>query len=63
MAAMSGAAAPMAGLMGGGAPGQTPDFEKLHLAERDNLELVGLEDSKIRWIGDGIEDRVLALYS
>lgn len=62
MAAMSGAAAPMAGMMGG-APGQAPDFEKLHLAERDNLELVGVEDSKIRWIGDGIEDRVLALYS
>ncbi|CDW99370.1 hypothetical protein [Sporisorium scitamineum] len=33
------------------APGQAPDFEKLHLAERDNLELVGLEDSSIRWIG------------
>lgn len=61
MAAM-GAAAPMAGMMGG-APGQAPDFEKLHLAERDNLELVGLEDSQNRWIGDGIEDRVLALYS
>ncbi|SNX87284.1 related to AIM27 - member of a transmembrane complex required for efficient folding of proteins in the ER [Melanopsichium pennsylvanicum] len=62
MAAMSGAA----GLQMGAnpaAPGQAPDFEKFHLAERDNLELVGLEDSKVRWIGDGIEDRVLALYS
>lgn len=56
MAAMAGAAAPTA-------PGQAPDFEKLHQAERDNLELVGLDDSKVRWIGDGIEDRVLALYS
>ena len=62
MAAMSGAAAPMQA-MNPAAPGQAPDFEKLHHAERDNLELVGLEDSKIRWIGDGIEDRVLALYS
>lgn len=62
MAAMSGAAAPMQ-VMNPAAPGQAPDFEKLHLAERDNLELVGLEDSKIRWIGDGIEDRILALYS
>ncbi|CDU26281.1 related to AIM27-member of a transmembrane complex required for efficient folding of proteins in the ER [Sporisorium scitamineum] len=62
MAAMSGAAAPMQA-MNPAAPGQAPDFEKLHLAERDNLELVGLEDSSIRWIGDGIEDRVLALYA
>lgn len=58
-----GAAAPMAGMMNPAATGQAPDFEKVHLAERDNLELVGLEDSKTRWIGDGIEDRVLALYS
>lgn len=62
MAAMSGAAAPMQA-MNPAAPGQAPDFEKLHHAERDNLELVGLEDSSVRWIGDGIEDRVLALYS
>ncbi|PWZ03864.1 transmembrane protein [Testicularia cyperi] len=62
MAAMSGAAASMQG-MNPAAPGQAPDFAKMHLAERDNLELVGLDSSNTRWIGDGIEDRVLALYS
>lgn len=62
MAAMSGAAASMQTL-NPAAPGQSPEFDKLHHAERDNLELAGLDDSPIRWIGDGIEDRVLALYS
>lgn len=49
------------------APGQAPDFAKLHQAERDNLELLGLDilenKTDVRWIGDGIEDRVLALYA
>lgn len=62
MAAMGAGAASMQA-MNPAAPGQAPDFEKLHLAERDNLELAGLEDSSVRWIGDGIEDRVLALYT
>ncbi|PWN52332.1 transmembrane protein [Violaceomyces palustris] len=77
MASMSGAGAVNAMQS---APGQAPDFKKLHLAERDNLELAGLDllelsdngggkknqtsslDAKNRWVGDGIEDRVLALY-
>lgn len=93
MAAMS----PLAGAaMGGGMGGPTaPDFTKLHKAERDNLELIGLDlqsqaeglvggesdvvsrkkagngigrgvddgKLKMRWVGDGIEDRILAMYS
>lgn len=62
MAGMAQTAAPMQG-MNPAAPGQAPDFAKMHLAERDNLELVGVDNSTVRWIGDGIEDRVLALYS
>lgn len=78
MAAMS----PLAGA--GAGSGQQPDFGKLHAAERDNLELVGLElldggaaagtvatkrqaqggagAGARRWVGDGVEKRVLAMY-
>ncbi|KAN0065655.1 hypothetical protein ACQY0O_000785 [Thecaphora frezii] len=73
MSLMSGAS-PMAG-MNPAAPGQAPDYAKLHLAERDNLELVAIDlvdpsasaarssAAQPRWIGDGIEDRVLAMYA
>ena len=69
MAAMgSMSAAPMGG------PGQQPDFAKIHSAERDNLELAGLDlldkagkssppPGVRRWAGDGIEERVLAMYA
>ena len=70
MAAMGNMAG--AGMMG--APGQQPDFAKIHSTERDNLQLVGLDLLDLanrpspppgmrRWVGDGIESRVLALYS
>ncbi|WFD28538.1 hypothetical protein MNAN1_003550 [Malassezia nana] len=40
------------------------DHIKLHHAERDSLELIGAVGTKeVRWIGDGIEARVLDLYS
>ncbi|KDN49925.1 transmembrane protein [Tilletiaria anomala UBC 951] len=64
----------MAGAGMPGLPGQTPDVAKIHAAERDNLELAGLDLLDLvnrpspppgvrRWIGDGIEGRVLALYT
>ncbi|EPQ27461.1 uncharacterized protein PFL1_04999 [Pseudozyma flocculosa PF-1] len=62
------------GAMNPAAPGQAPDYAKLHLAERDNVQLVGIDlvdpsaasrkaSTEARWIGDGIEDRVLAMYA
>ena len=40
------------------------DYVKLHQAERDRLELIGAVGTKdARWIGDGIEARVLGLYA
>lgn len=45
------------------APGQMTDHAKLHAAERDNLELLAAQaGKKQRWVGDGIEARVLRLY-
>lgn len=41
-----------------GAPAQ--DFVKLFNAERENLELVSPEYH--RWVGDDVEDRLLARY-
>jgi len=39
------------------------DYIKLHHAERDSLELIGAIGTKdARWIGDGVEARVLGLY-
>ena len=39
------------------------DYVKLHHAERDSLELIGAIGPKdVRWIGDGLEARVLGLY-
>lgn len=98
MAAMSPLGAGAGGMAMGGPT--APDFVKLHQAERDNLELVGLdlqsqaesiannsdleggrkgkvvtksnasgngngenEKLKMRWVGDGIEDRILNMYS
>ena len=48
---------PMAGMMGG-MPGAAQDFTKLYAAEKENLQLIDHV-----WIGQGIEDRVLALYN
>lgn len=94
MAAMSPLGSGAGGMAMGGPT--APDFVKLHQAERDNLELVGLdlqsqaesiannsdleggrkgkvvtksggvgenEKLKMRWVGDGIEDRILNMYS
>ena len=45
-------------------PGQQVDHAKLHAAERDSLELIGAVSTKdARWIGDGIEARVLGAYA
>ncbi|WFD32645.1 hypothetical protein MSPP1_003694 [Malassezia sp. CBS 17886] len=59
MAAMGGAAAaalgPPAGL-----PGPVTDYAKLHEAERDSLALI--TSSEMRWVGDGVEERVLSMY-
>lgn len=45
-------------------PGQV-DHAKLHAAEKDSLELMGASQKKdsVAWVGDRIEDRVLALYA
>ncbi|PWN36853.1 uncharacterized protein FA14DRAFT_169783 [Meira miltonrushii] len=50
--------------MGAGASpmGQQPDYKKLHAQEKESLELAG-SDTKAKWIGDGIEGRVLAMYA
>lgn len=40
---------------------QQPDYKKLHAQEKESLELVGSEP-KSKWIGDGIEARVLEMY-
>lgn len=48
----SAAAAPMAG------PG-APDYSKLYKAEVENLALA---EGMYKWVGDGIEDRILARY-
>ncbi len=67
--AMMGSMAPQMG-----SPGQQPDFTKLHKAESQNLQLAGLDvvehagkpsppPGVRRWVGDGIESRVLALYA
>lgn len=60
MAAMGGAATMMSPQM----PGQVVDHAKLHLAERDSLALIGANETAegIRWVGDRVEARVLALY-
>ncbi|KAE8214341.1 hypothetical protein CF327_g2247 [Tilletia walkeri] len=64
-------------MMPGAAPTgpQQPDWTKLHAAEKDNLELVGLPDSTAdatsrkqgldgrRWVGDGVASRVLKMYA
>lgn len=45
-------------------PGQVVDHAKLHADERDSLELIGAVGPKdIRWVGDGIEQRVLRMYA
>ena len=45
-------------------PGQQVDHAKLHAAERESLELIGAVSTKdARWIGDGIEARVLGAYA
>lgn len=49
---------PMPGAGMPGAPAQ--DFVKLFNAERENLELVSPEYH--RWVGDDVEDRLLARY-
>lgn len=45
-------------------PGQV-DHAKLHAAEKDSLELMGASQKNdcVAWVGDRIEDRVLALYA
>ena len=61
MAAMGGAAV----MMNEGMPGQVVDHAKLHLAERDSLQLIGAgqKTDGVRWVGDKVEARVLALYT
>lgn len=45
-------------------PGQQMDYAKLHAAERDSLELIGAMSTKdALWVGDGIESRVLSMYT
>lgn len=39
-------------------PGQ--DMHKLFLQEKDNLELA---EATYKWVGEGIEDRILEKYS
>jgi len=47
---------------GAGMPGQpAQDFTKLFNAERENLELVSPENH--RWVGDDVEERLLARYA
>ncbi|WFD21060.1 hypothetical protein MCAP1_003316 [Malassezia caprae] len=61
MAAFGGGAALMNQSQNPMAP-QT-DYIKLHHAERDSLELIGAIGTKdARWVGDGVEARVLGLY-
>ena len=44
-------------------PGQQVDHAKLHVAERESLKLIGAVNVKgVKWVGDGIEARVLDLY-
>lgn len=52
-------------MMNEGMPGQVVDHAKLHLAERDSLQLIGAgqKTDGVRWVGDKIEARVLALYT
>jgi len=52
--------------MPGGMPGQMTDQARVHQGERDTLELIAphvQDDKKLRWLGDGIETRVLAMYA
>lgn len=39
-------------------PGQ-PDMAKLHRAEAENLSLAS---DSYRWVGEGVEERVLRMY-
>lgn len=41
------------------APGQQPDFAKLHAAEADNLAIA---EGMYVWAGEGVEERVLRLF-
>ena len=44
-------------------PGQQVDLATLHVAERESLKLIGAVNVKgVKWVGDGIEARVLGLY-
>lgn len=52
-AMLAGAGGPMM------APGQQPDFLKLHNAEADNLAIA---DGMYVWAGEGVEERVLKLF-
>ena len=56
------------------APGQQPDYGKIHTTESQNLQLAGLKSAEHagkssapggvrRWVGDGLEARVLAQYA
>jgi hypothetical protein len=40
---------------------QQPDYKKLHVQEKESLELAG-SDVKAKCIVDGVEARVLAMY-
>lgn len=61
MAAMS---AMGQGAMTGGANPMgpsSPDYAKLQGQEKESLDLAG-SDTRTKWIGQGIEQRVLAMY-